>query len=171
VITPPGEGGIGAVRIAGPEASAIVEKIFCPAGDEKEPHRPFHMYYGHIMDKRGDVIDEVTLVEMPEGKSYTGQRQAEIFCHGGQFVLRRILREILGYGIRSAEPGEFTRRAFLSGRIDLARAEAVADLIASKTEYAYSTARKNLLGLLTEGVDTIRDKSINLLAEIEASVD
>ncbi len=123
------------------------------------------------MDKGGNIIDEVTLVEMPDGKSYTGQKQAEIFCHGGQYILRRILKEILDYGVRPAEPGEFTRRAFLSGRIDLAKAEAVADLIASKTEFAYSAARKNLLGKLSERIDDLRNRAINLLAEIEASVD
>ncbi|SYZ71823.1 tRNA modification GTPase MnmE [Candidatus Zixiibacteriota bacterium] len=129
------------------------------------------MYFGHIVDNKGDIIDEVTLVEMPEGKSYTGQKQTEIFCHGGQFVLRRILREILKLGIRAAEPGEFTRRAFLSGRIDLARAEAVADLIGSKTEFSYMAAKNNLLGTMSEGIEAIRRKSIDLLAEIEASVD
>lgn len=129
------------------------------------------MYYGYIIDKKGDIIDEVTMVEMPEGRSYTGQKQVEIFCHGGQFVLRRILAEIFSHNVRPAEPGEFTRRAFLAGRIDLARAEAVADLVASKTEYAYSAAKMNLLGQLSEHIDGIRKNAIELLAEVEASID
>ena len=108
---------------------------------------------------------------MPEGRSYTGQKQAEIFCHGGQYVLRQILTEILKHNCRAAEPGEFTRRAFLGGRIDLAKAEAVADMIASKTEYAYSAARNNLLGRFSEHINSLREKAVNLMAEIEASVD
>jgi len=111
------------------------------------------------------------MVEMPHGQSYTAQKQAEIFCHGGQFVLRQVLNEILKHNARPAEPGEFTRRAFLAGRIDLARAEAVADLIASKTEYSYNTAKGNLLGRMSELIDKIRQQSIVLMAEIEASID
>lgn len=110
-------------------------------------------------------------MEMPDGQSYSGQKQAEIFCHGGQFVLKRILNEILNHGARPAEPGEFTRRAFLAGRIDLARAEAVADLIASKTEFSYNAAKNNLIGRLSEQIETIRNKTIELLAEIEANID
>lgn len=108
---------------------------------------------------------------MPQGQSYTGQNQAEIFCHGGQYVLKQILEVIYGNQVRPAEPGEFTRRAFLAGRIDLAKAEAVADLIASKTEYSYHAAMNNLLGRMTDYIDSIRSGAIALLAEIEVSVD
>jgi len=132
---------------------------------------PFRLYYGYIVDSSNDIIDEVTAVEMPAGKSYTGQKQAEIFCHGGQFIMKQILSEIVKHKCRLAEPGEFTRRAFLAGRIDLTKAEAVADMIGSKTEYAYSSARNNLLGRFSECIDGIRERCINLLAEIEASVD
>lgn len=111
------------------------------------------------------------MVRMPKGQSYTGQEQAEIFCHGGQFVLKRILREIFTHQVRPAEPGEFTKRAFLSGRIDLTKAEAVADLIASKTEYSYHAARGNLLGKMTDYIDAVRKGVVELLAEVEASVD
>lgn len=171
IITPPGEGGIGAIRIAGPETSKILTRIFRPGETRDTTLRPFHLYYGHIVDNDGDVIDEVTAAVMPEGHSYTGQLQAEIFCHGGQFVLRRILEEILHKNARAAEPGEFTRRAFLSGKIDLARAEAVADLVASKTDYSYRVARNNLLGRLSLEIDSVRNAIIDLLAEIEAAVD
>jgi len=123
------------------------------------------------VDTQGHIIDEVTLVEMPEGQSYSGQRQAEIFCHGGQYVLKRILAEIFNHGPRPAEPGEFTRRAFLAGRIDLARAEAVADLIASKTEFSYNSAKNNLIGKLSGQIEMIRNRVIELLAEIEANID
>lgn len=171
IITPPGDGGLGAIRIAGPESLRIVNRVFRPSEHPDSPLRPFHLYHGYIMDNNGVVIDEVTAAVMPEGRSYTGQLQAEIFCHGGQFVLRRILEEILRQDARPAEPGEFTRRAFLSGRIDLTRAEAVADLVASKTAYAYNVARNNLLGRLSHEIDSLRTKIIDLLAEIEASVD
>jgi tRNA modification GTPase len=129
------------------------------------------MYYGHIVDKKGNIIDEATMVRMPEGRSYTGQRQAEIFCHGGQYALKLILELIFDCGARPAEPGEFTRRAFLAGRIDLAEAEAVADLIASKTEHAYATAKNNLLGIFSEQIEKIRNKLLDALSEIEASID
>ncbi|UCD18616.1 MAG: tRNA uridine-5-carboxymethylaminomethyl(34) synthesis GTPase MnmE [Candidatus Zixiibacteriota bacterium] len=171
IITPPGEGGLGAIRIAGPDSARIIEKIFRPAQKDTELHRPFHLYYGFLTDRSGETIDEVTTVEMPPGQSYTGQAQAEIFSHGGQYILRKILAEILSFGVRPAEPGEFTRRAFLAGRIDLAKAEAVADLIASKTEYAYNAAKRNLLGRLSEHVEIIRNEAIELLSDIEASVD
>ncbi|MEW5924796.1 MAG: tRNA uridine-5-carboxymethylaminomethyl(34) synthesis GTPase MnmE [Candidatus Zixiibacteriota bacterium] len=171
IITPPGEGGIGAIRISGPETSKIIVKIFRPIDPEFKPDRFFHLYYGHIVNPHGEIIDEVTMVRMPRGQSYTGQEQAEIFCHGGQYVLKRILQEILSHQVRPAEPGEFTKRAFLSGRIDLTKAEAVADLIASKTEYSYNAARGNLLGKTTEYIDAIRKGVVELLAEVEASVD
>jgi len=171
IITPPGDGGLGALRIAGPDASAILNKLFQPAKDQIRPNRPFHLYYGHIVDCDGEIIDEVTVVEMPAGRSYTGQAQAEIFSHGGYYIMRKILAEMVGLGARVAEPGEFTRRAFLAGRIDLARAEAVADIIASKTEYAYGAAKKNLLGRFSEHIDKMRELAVGLLSEIEASVD
>ncbi len=129
------------------------------------------LYYGSIIDNKKNIIDEVTTVHMPAGKSYTGQDQAEIFCHGGQFVLKQILQEIYKYDVRPAEPGEFTRRAFLAGRIDLTKAEAVADLIASKTEYSYRSARDNLLGELSQHINILRDRTIILLAESEAAID
>ncbi len=129
------------------------------------------MYYGAIVDRTDSVIDEVTMVQMPAGKSYTGLDQVEIFCHGGLFVLKQILLEIYKYDIRPAEPGEFTRRAFLAGRIDLTKAEAVADLIASKTEYSYRSARDNLLGDMSQHIGRLRDKAITLLGEIEAAID
>lgn len=171
IITPPGEGGIGAIRIAGEGSHAALRKLFRPHESPYDKYDMFRLYYGYIMDKKTQIIDEVTMVMMPEGKSYTGQEQTEIFCHGGQVVLKKILGRIYAEGIRPAEPGEFTRRAFLSGRIDLARAEAVAELIAAKTDYSYNAARKNLLGEISDKIDDIREKAIQLMAEIEASVD
>ncbi len=171
IVTPPGEGGLGGIRLAGQGAAALLKRIFSPEYDAVSSLEPFRLYYGYIIDKDNTVVDEVTAVIMPEGRSYTGQEQAEIFCHGGQFVLRKILQLILSFEVRAAEPGEFTRRAFLSGRIDLAKAEAVAELIGAKTEYAYRSARKNLLGEMSDYIDNLRDKAVQLLAELEAWVD
>jgi tRNA modification GTPase len=171
IITPPGEGGLGAIRISGSKSTKIIQNIFRPADKKVGKMLPFRLYYGHITDESNNVIDEVTAVMMPEGKSYTGQKQVEIFCHGGQFVLKRILSDIFACGARPAEPGEFTKRAFLAGRIDLTKAEAVADLVASKTEYSYNAARRNLLGEMSQDIDIIRDSIVELLAEIEALID
>ena len=136
-----------------------------------EEMSPFVMRYGHFVDSRQAVIDEVTAVFMPEKRSYTGLAQAEIFCHGGRQVVTLILQEVLASGARAAEPGEFTRLAFMSGRIDLARAEAVAEIVAANTEHSYSAARDHLLGTYTQHISDIRGKLIGLIAEIEASVD
>jgi len=171
LITPPGEGGLGAIRICGPRSFTIIKKLFRPSDRKKAIDKIFHLYYGYIVDNKDCIIDEVTMVQMPRGKSYTGDKQVEIFCHGGQFVLKRILNEIFENGAHAAEPGEFTRRAFLSGRIDLAKAEAVADIVASKTEYAYNAAVNNLLGKLSERVNSIRKEAVEFLAEIEAAID
>lgn len=171
IITPPGEGGLGAIRIAGPKSSEILSAVFKPRDDDSSSIQYFILKYGYVNDGQGDTIDEVTVVRMPEKRSYTGQEQAEIFCHGGNVVLRKILKEIIDRGARMAEPGEFTRRAFLAGRIDLAKAEAVADLIASKTDFSYQSAKANLMGAMSEKIDDLREKLLDILAEIEASVD
>lgn len=171
IVTPPGEGGLGAIRIAGPDSGKILNSLFKPAHDPESKAGYFILRYGYIVDSHGVTVDEVTVVEMPAGRSYTGQEQAEIFCHGGQFVLKRILKEIISLGARLAEPGEFTRRAFLAGRIDLAKAEAVADMVAAKTAFAYESAKKNLMGTFSEKIDSMREKLVDILAEIEASVD
>lgn len=108
---------------------------------------------------------------MPEGNSYTGEDQVEIFCHGGPAVVRSLMNEILALGARAAEPGEFTKLAFLSGRIDLARAEAVAETIAAATEVSLSAGREHLMGTYSELVDRLREKVLSTLAEVEASID
>jgi tRNA modification GTPase len=128
-----------------------------------EEMSPFVMRYGHFVDSRQAVIDEVTAVFMPEKRSYTGLAQAEIFCHGGRQVVTLILQEVLASGARAAEPGEFTRLAFMSGRIDLARAEAVAEIVAANTEHSYSAARDHLLGTYTQHISDIRGKLIGLI--------
>jgi len=131
----------------------------------------FMMRYGHFVDRQGDTIDEVMAVYMPKGKSYTGLQQVEIFCHGGRQVATNILNEIIASGARVAEPGEFTKLAFLSGRIDLARAEAVAEIIGANTDSSFHAAREHLLGAYAAHINMLREKIINIIAEVEASID
>ncbi len=129
------------------------------------------MRYGYFVDRDGVVIDEVLVVYMPSGKSYTGQHQVEIYCHGGRQVVQLIQKECVRDGARVAEPGEFTKLAFLAGRIDLTKAEAVAEVIAANTDTSFDTARDHLLGKYHEHVVALREKLIDIIAEVEASVD
>ncbi len=127
--------------------------------------------YGQWRDAGGRVIDEVTAVYMPEKQSYTGLEQVEIFCHGGRHVVRMLLDSVLASGARAAEPGEFTRLAFLNGRIDLARAEAVAEVIAANTRHSYEVSRQHLLGAYSQEIESLRDRLLRARAELEASID
>jgi len=129
------------------------------------------MRYGHFLDRRGEVIDEVMAVFMPEGRSYTGRDQVEIYCHGGRQVVKMLHDQIVADGARVAEPGEFTKLAFLAGRIDLTRAEAVAELIAANTDTSYLAARDHLVGTYHGHVSKLREALIDIIAEVEASVD
>ncbi|HWR83034.1 MAG TPA: tRNA uridine-5-carboxymethylaminomethyl(34) synthesis GTPase MnmE [Candidatus Deferrimicrobium sp.] len=171
IITPPGEGGIAAIRIAGPRSQSIATKHFRPAAADDSVVTPFLLRYGHFIGHQGVIIDEVMLASMPEGRSYTGLQQVEIFCHGGRVVVNAILNELLNSGARAAEPGEFTRLAFLSGRIDLTKAEAVAELIGAQTKLSYETARDHLLGRYTSHIGLLRQKIVDILAVIEAAID
>ena len=130
--TPPGMGGIAIVRVSGSAARAYFEKLFFPAGQQKvESHR---MLYGHMHDEQGQLIDECMAVLMLAPRSYTREDVAEFHFHGGHQTARQALRALYAIGARPAEPGEFTRRAFLNGRIDLSRAEAVMRLISAEGE-------------------------------------
>jgi tRNA modification GTPase len=171
IITPPGEGGIAAARVAGPKSLATLARHFTAkhSGDS-EPH-PFLMRLGFFKSVDNEILDEVMAVFMPAGRSYTGLEQIEIFSHGGRQVVRRILDEILKDGVRAAEPGEFTRLAFEHGRIDLSRAEAVAEIIAAETEVSYKASREHLLGGYSEHIEMLRNELIDILSEVEASID
>jgi tRNA modification GTPase len=171
IITPPGEGGLAAIRIAGRRSLSLFHKHFRPLSQERTKPAPFMMRYGYFVDKHGTVIDEVTAVFMPQGKSYTGLDQVEVFCHGGRTVVRHILDEIIASGARVAEPGEFTKLAFLSGRIDLTKAEAVAEVVSANTDYSYRAAKDHLLGSYSQHILSLREKIINIIAEVEASID
>lgn len=166
-----GEGGIGIVRLSGPQAITIAEEIF--RGKESISRLPSHsIHYGRIIDPLNKKsLDEVLLTVMRAPQTYTREDVVEINGHGGIVPLRSILELTLRLGARLAEPGEFTRRAFLNGRIDLSQAEAVLDLIRAQTEAGARIALHHLEGDLFREVSSIRDELISLLAEVEASID
>ncbi|MDD5427949.1 MAG: tRNA uridine-5-carboxymethylaminomethyl(34) synthesis GTPase MnmE [Candidatus Omnitrophica bacterium] len=175
ISTPMGEGGIGIVRLSGDKATGIADKIF-KAKDGRKPSRftTYTVHYGHVIDTRSGsakVIDEVLLTVMKAPKSYTKEDIVEINCHGGIQAVKRIMELALECGARMAEPGEFTKRAFLNGRIDLVQAEAVLDVIRAKTEGSLKVAVGQLEGELSKTVNDIREEIINIAAEIEASID
>ena len=166
IITPPGEGGIGAIRVAGNDA-----RDFCASflGWSTTPPEAYYLKLTTFsLPNTGEALDEVMAVWMPSGKSYTGDEQVEIYCHGGRVVLLNILRALYDAGARPAEPGEFTKRAFLSGRIDLTKAEAVAEVISANSQRAYSAARDNLFGKTAKQVARLRELSVKLAATFEA---
>ena len=171
VSTPPGEGGIGILRLSGPDAHRILKTIFKTAksGEEYSSH---HLYLGHIINpENSEEIDEVFAVFMNAPRTYTREDIAEVYSHGGFAVQRRILSLMTGSGARLAEPGEFTKRAFLNGRIDLAQAEAVLDVIESETEEELGHAVKSLHGVLSRKINGIRERLKNALVETEALID
>jgi len=171
ISTPIGEGGIGIVRISGKEAIKMAEKIF--KGEKPTNEIPSHrVTYGEIIDPQtGEVIDEVLLTVFRTPKSYTAEDLVEISCHGGQLILTRVLEQALKCGARLAEPGEFTLRAFMNGRIDLAQAEAVAELIRAKTDLGLRLGLRHLKGDLSEKINSYRDRLIDLLARLEVEID
>lgn len=160
--------GIGIVRISGTEAFDIIKKIYKGKKlSEKDSHT---IHYGYIVD--GDeTIDEVLIMIMKGPKSFTGEDTVEIDCHGGVYVVKRILETVIKYGARPAEPGEFTKRAFLNGRIDLSQAEAVIDVINSKNEYALKSSVSQLKGSVQKKIKEIREEIIYHTAFIETALD
>ena len=172
ISTPIGEGGIGIVRLSGKDALKIADKIFLPKNGKKPSRfKTYTVHYGHIIDKRRRIIDEVILTLMRSPKSYTKEDVVEINCHSGIAPLKKIFDLALMNGARFAEPGEFTKRAFLNGRIDILQAESVLDIIRSKTELSLRAAVNNLEGLFSKKINGIRDKLIDTLAHIEANID
>ncbi|MBW2467640.1 MAG: tRNA uridine-5-carboxymethylaminomethyl(34) synthesis GTPase MnmE [Deltaproteobacteria bacterium] len=173
IATPPGPGGIGIIRISGPLAIQIFQKLFLPryktAPQKYDSHR---MYYGWIMDHdRGSPVDEVLGVFMQAPNTYTREDVVEIQCHGSYLVLQEILSLVIANGARLAAPGEFTKRAFLNGRLDLTQAEAVIDLIEARTDEGRSMAVGQLQGLLHEEVAAIQEKLVAMRAVIEVAID
>jgi len=187
VATPPGSGGIGIIRISGKDALSIAESIFIKKqrnnlseenkenkyifnkGNKYESHK---LYLGHIVDnEKGKKIDEVLLAVMKAPNSYTREDVVEINAHSGQIALNEIIKLILKKGARLAQPGEFTKRAFINGRIDLTQAEAVIDIINARTEKSLEIASSQIEGKLKNRISLIRDSLIKLLSEIEAGID
>ncbi len=172
ISTPPGEGGIGIVRISGDNAIEIAEKIFVAAGGKKISELPDKsLIFGHIVEENGEIVDEGILLLMREPKSYTRENVVEIQCHGGSMPVRSVLRRTFEVGARPAERGEFTKRAFLNGRIDLSQAQAVLDVIQSKTSAALKVAQNNLAGQTSKKIREIRGEILNAVAHIEAMTD
>jgi len=172
ISTPLGEGGIGIVKISGNESFNITKKIFhCRESKKSGYPAPRYLYHGYIKDEENRIVDEVLTSFMPAPKTYTREDIVEINCHSGIFALRTILKIVINSGARLAEPGEFTRRAFLNGRIDLSQAEAVINIIRARSEEAVRTAARVLSGGLTEKIENIRSELINLRAPIEAMLD
>lgn len=163
--------GIGIIRISGEEAVTIADQIFLMKNGKKLSEMPTHtIHYGHIHD--GDeVIDEVMVLLMRGPKSYTREDTIEIDCHGGIYVMKRILETVIKFGARPAEPGEFTKRAFLNGRIDLSQAESVIDVIQAKNEFALQSSMKQLSGSVSYAIKEIREKILHEIAFIESALD
>ena len=171
IATPLGEGGIGVVRISGPNALRIADKIF--KGKTKPSKAPTHtIHYGKIIDSDTKIaLDEVLLLVMRKPNTYTRENMIEINAHGGTVGLKQILELTLKNGARLAEPGEFTKRAFLSGRIDLAQAEAVLDIVQAKTDKSLSLALSHLNGELSNKIKEIKEKLVKIDAKLEAGID
>ena len=173
IATPLGEGGLAVIRVSGARALAIADKSFRPAGKSslKPTAAQTHtIQYGQII-RGGKVIDEVLLAVLRAPRTFTREDTVEISCHGGILPAKLVLDTLLGNGARLAEPGEFTRRAFLNGRSDLAQAEAVADLIHSRTELALAAANEQLAGKLSQRINRLRDDLMHTLAHVEAHID
>ena len=163
--------GIGIVRISGEEAVAVADRVFrSPSGRPLSGQKSHTIHYGHIYD--GDsVIDEVLVMLMRGPRSFTTEDTVEINCHGGVFVVKKVLETVIRNGARLAEPGEFTKRAFLGGRMDLTQAEAVMDLIQSQNEYALEVSVRQLKGHVSDEINEIRSQIIYQIAFIESALD
>lgn len=169
ISTPFGEGGIGIIRISGEQSEEILRKIFHPAVGGEPVNR--RMTYGRIVDEEGNLVDEVLCVLMKGPKTYTAEDIVEINCHGGMVPLGKVLSLVLRMGARAAEPGEFTKRAFLNGRLDLTQAEAVMDLISAKTEKTYDVAMNQLEGIMGQEIRNLRSILMDTLVDLTVNID
>lgn len=165
-------GGISIVRMSGKDAIETADKIFVSKNGKKLSEASSHtVHYGNIVDEDGNIIDEVLVIVMRAPNTYTREDVVEIDCHGGILVTRKVLEAVIKAGAKPAEPGEFTKRAFLNGRIDLSQAEAVIDVINSKNEYALKSSVSQLDGKLSAKIKEIREVILNHVAYIEAALD
>lgn len=173
ISTPLGEGGIGIIRMSGSESLTIAGQLFISSKGKPLDHvKPFHLTHGHIVDpSTGEQVDEVLLSIMKAPYSYTREDVVEINCHGGMVSLTKTLALVLKHGSRLAEPGEFTKRAFLNGRIDLSQAEAVLDLVRAKTDESRKIALDQLHGGLSAKITSLRDRIVDVCVHIETYID
>ncbi|KGP73220.1 tRNA uridine-5-carboxymethylaminomethyl(34) synthesis GTPase MnmE [Pontibacillus yanchengensis] len=170
ISTPVGEGAIAIVRLSGPEAVARANKIF--HGKELEQVASHTIHYGKLIDpKSNELVEEVMVSVMRAPKTFTREDIVEINCHGGLVSVNRVLELVLDSGVRLAEPGEFTKRAFLNGRIDLSQAEAVMDLIRAKTDRAMNVALKQMDGRLSQLIQQLRQQLLETVAQVEVNID
>lgn len=170
VSTPPGIGGIGVIRISGPRSLSVLQSVFSPHNSACS-YKSHQMYYGEIVDTAGHRIDEVLAVYMRAPKSYTCEDVVELHCHGSFIVLQNVLELVLKNGVQLAEPGEFTKRAFLNGRIDLTKAEAVIDILSAKTRKGVDLAQEQLAGSLYQRIEPIRKSLAHIRALLEVAID
>jgi tRNA modification GTPase len=173
IATPVGQGGLSVIRVSGPEAIAVADRVFSPvgvAGIRATMAASHTVHYGWV-HRDGHRLDEVLLSIFRVPRSFTKEDTVELSCHGGPLVTKLVLETLFLAGARPAEPGEFTKRAFLNGRLDLAQAEAVADVIRAQTDLALSAAQDQLAGNLSRRIDALRDRLILILAHIEAHLD
>lgn len=173
ISTPMGEGAIAIVRLSGDHSISIVDRIFkSPKGKKLTEVDSHTIHYGHIIDpKTNEIIEEVMVSVMKGPKTFTRENVVEINCHGGLMTVNRVLQMVLNEGARLAEPGEFTKRAFLNGRIDLSQAEAVMDLIRAKTDRAMNVALGQMEGRLSKLIKKLRQEILEILAHVEVNID
>jgi len=166
--TPNGIGAIGMIRLSGPKSVSIVSEVFSKSLLDKTSHTT---HFGTIANKSHELIDEVLVTIFAHGMSFTGEQSVEISCHGSPYIQQQLIQVLLDLGARMAEPGEFTQRAFLNGKMDLSQAEAVADLIASQSKSAHGIALKQLRGRFSNELKELREKLINFASLVELELD
>jgi tRNA modification GTPase len=172
IATPPGTGGIGVIRVSGPAALAIAQSVFVrPSGEPWQAMESHRIYHGFVVNAAGERLDEALCSVMRQPRSYTREDVAEISCHGGVLITQRVLEAVLAQGARVAEPGEFTKRAFLNGRLDLTQAEAVIDLINARTVASHRAALAQLDGALSRQLRDIREQLLQVSMYLEAGID
>ncbi|MBT8763303.1 tRNA uridine-5-carboxymethylaminomethyl(34) synthesis GTPase MnmE [Desulfohalobiaceae bacterium Ax17] len=171
IATPLGPGGVGIVRLSGKESLKLALQLFTSAKSDFQGVKPYRLHHGWIKDYKGRTLDEVLLTYMPGPGSYTGEDVVEFNCHGGPAILQSLVETLVSLGARPAEPGEFTYRAFLNGRLDLTQAEAVAEMITAPTRASISMAQAKLKGLLKQKITELRLKLENLRQDLCVAVD
>ena len=172
IATAPGAAGIGIIRVSGAEALAVADRVFAAASGTPLAKTPAgRAVYGHIVSDTAETVDEAIALVMRAPHSYTREDVVELQCHGGSTVLRRVLGLVLAHGARLSERGEFTKRAFLSGRLDLSQAQAVMDVVSARTDRALSVAESHLAGHFSGRIRTMREACLAMIAHLEATID